>query len=85
MYAHGYIYRFKGKIEEGGATETTTRTKALLNGKSMKDFIVTHPQLTRIVLSIVISAAIGALIMVLTASPEQALAWRPTKGQPVVD
>ena len=80
------MYVLNDKTEEKAATVTkTTRTKAALNIKTMKDFIVTNPQLTRLLMSIGISAAIGALFMTLLASPEQALAWRPIKGQPMVD
>ena len=80
------MYVLNDKAEETAVTVTkTTRTIAALNIKTMKDFIVTNPQLTRLLLSIGISAAIGALFMTLLASPEQALAWRPTKGQPMVD
>lgn len=85
MYAHGYIYRFKGKTEEGVATETTIRTKGLLNVKPVQNFIMTHPNLARMLIGLGISAAIGVLLMMLSASPEQALAWRPVRGQPMVD
>lgn len=73
----------RGKTEEG-ATKTT-RTKALLNNKAEQNFIMTHPQLTRMVIGIGISAAIGALFVMLLASPEQALAWRPTGGHITID
>lgn len=72
------MYMLRGKTEEG-ATKTT-RTKALLNNKAVQNFIMTHPQLTRMVIGVGISAAIGALFVMLRASPEQALAWRPTGG-----
>ena len=81
-----HMYVLNDKTEETAVTATkTTRIKAALNIKTMKDFIVTNPQLTRLLMSIGISAAIGALFMTLLASPEQALAWRPIKGQPMVD
>lgn len=73
----------RGKTEEG-ATKTT-RTKALLNNKAEQNFFMTHPQLTRMVIGIGISAAIGALFVMLLASPEQALAWRPTGGHITID
>jgi hypothetical protein len=78
------MYRFKGKTEAAMITEMTKTKVALSSSKSMKDFIVTHLHLSHLVISIGISSAIGALLM-LTASPEQALAWRPAKGQPMVD
>ena len=83
---HAYMYTFKGKTEEEeAATKTTTRINALLNNQALQNFLITHPQLTRIVIGIGMSAATGALLMMLSASPEQALAWRPIKGQPMVD
>jgi hypothetical protein len=47
--------------------------------------MIAHPQLTRMVLDIGVSAAIGALFMMLLASPEQALAWRPVDGHTTID
>jgi hypothetical protein len=69
-----YMYLLKGKTRGVGLT-LTERTKT----------IMTHPQLTGLILGIGVSAAIGVLLMMLTASPEQALAWRPVNGRPMID
>jgi hypothetical protein len=68
------MHLLKGKTE---AVEVTVTKRAKT--------ILTHPQLTGLILSIGVSAAIGVLLMMLTASPEQAFAWRPVRGQPMVD
>jgi len=75
---------FKGKTEAATFTKRI-KTKAALNSESIKEFLLTHPQLTRMAMGIGISAAIGVLLMIMSASPEQAFAWRPIKGQPMVD
>ena len=78
------MYMFKGKTEAAATITNRTKTKVALSSKELKDLTVTHPQLTRLVISIGISTAIGTLFMMLTA-PEQPLAWRPVKDHTTIE
>jgi len=69
----------------GGST-TRTKRVTLLKNKVLKNanIVLSHPHLTRVLLSVGISAAIGVLFMMF-APPEQALAWIPVKDHTAID